>query len=459
MTFGSFFAKSSNFIIVLPYILSQFDVEETNLYLLFITIIGLQILVDLGFTPNFSRIIGYAFAGNDSLEVRESQNQGRPNVHLMQRIVSTMSVAYLALGLLLLTVYSTVGTLFVRNSIDSVSNPESAWLAWFAIIFSTSIFFWGNRYTALLLGIGKVALIKKWEMFFSLLSAFSSILILFFEGTITAIIIMQQFWAIITVLRNYILCKNVEVLRLAHLSNAKIDREVMAMVFNNSWKSAIGVFFSYGAFQFSGIYYANVGTASSSASYLLSLRLLGLVSEFSRAPFYAKIPKLNILWGKKDMLEFKNLARKSTTISLLIFTFVSIASGFLFPYILPLIKSEVVFVSKQFWSIMIIGAFFERYGAMHIQLYSCTNRIIWHISNSITGAIYILLIFVLTSNFGFEGLAWAYFLSYVCFYSWFNATKSYKEFDLKFLVFDRYTLVNLLLLILNFFAIHQYFND
>ena len=63
--------------------------------------------------------------------------------------------------------------------------------------------------------------------------------------------------------------------------------------------------------------------------------------------------------------------------------------------LLKLIDSNIMFVSPLLWIIMGCVFFAERYGAMHLQLYSITNHIIWHFVNSISGLIYITSSFIL----------------------------------------------------------------
>ena len=78
--------------LVLPLILSRFSTEEIVLWYLFNSIIILQLLADLGFSPTFSRVIAYSVAGASKLEdYRDGsagQNGGAPNWGLIDRIWS-----------------------------------------------------------------------------------------------------------------------------------------------------------------------------------------------------------------------------------------------------------------------------------------------------------------------------------------------------------------------------------
>jgi hypothetical protein len=81
--------------------------------------------------------------------------------------------------------------------------------------------------------------------------------------------------------------------------------------------------------------------------------------------------------------------------------------------------------------------FAERYGAMHIQLYSTTNHIIWHIANGVSGVIYLVVALVLFKQIGVYAFPVGTLAGYLGFYCWYSAMHSYGAFDLKFWEFER----------------------
>src|SRR5262245_18312764 len=65
-TWASFAARSLNLILVLPLALRQFQPEEVVVWQLFASIMTLQLLLDLGLTPTFARLIAFAMGGATS---------------------------------------------------------------------------------------------------------------------------------------------------------------------------------------------------------------------------------------------------------------------------------------------------------------------------------------------------------------------------------------------------------
>jgi hypothetical protein len=124
--------------------------------------------------------------------------------------------------------------------------------------------------------------------------------------------------------------------------------------------------------------------------------------------------------------------------SLLTFSVSAIIVGIAGQPLLRLIGSNVTLVSEWIWTAMIFAYFFERYGALHLQLYSITNDIVWHIANGVSGLIFIVLSFIFAAIAGLGVISFplALIISSLSFFTWYSARKSYKFFDLDFPGFE-----------------------
>jgi hypothetical protein len=105
--------------------------------------------------------------------------------------------------------------------------------------------------------------------------------------------------------------------------------------------------------------------------------------------------------------------------------------------LLKIIGSNADFPDNLLWPLMGLAFFTQRYGALHIQLYSLTNNIIWHISNGISGAIYLIVSLALIQSIGVYAFPIGLLVGYLCFHTWFPAIHSYKTFGLKFISFEK----------------------
>ena len=114
----------------------------------------------------------------------------------------------------------------------------------------------------------------------------------------------------------------------------------------------------------------------------------------------------------------------------------SLIVGWYADSLLTFIRSNVEFLGMLMWSLLGFGMFFERFGAMHIQLYSITNHIIWHIANGITSIIMLVLSIVLYPLIGVYAFPVAFIAGYLSFYAWYCSVYSYRALNLDFIAFE-----------------------
>ncbi len=443
MTWLSFLVRSLSLIIVLPLILIRFSTEEIALWYLFITIIGLQMFVDMGLSPTFSRVISYAMGGADvnDLKSPKNKNNGKANWESIECISSEMRRIYSSISWFWTVLLSTAGTALLVIPISQVQDTTLAWSAWVVILIVSTIVIRGNIFVSYLLGINKVAILRRWEAITALGGVFASILVLSFDGNVLGMVIAHQSFVLVGIYINRKLSNAVENGRFKDFSLKNKNKIVMDAVWPSAWRSGIGVILTAGLMQLSGIMYAQFGSSAEIATYLLGLRLIITVSSFSQAPFYSKLPLLSRKYseGKKD--ELIEIAKKGMMLShwvyVLGFMFISVIGEKIFIFI----GSNADFPSHLLWVLLGIGFFAERYGAMHLQLYSITNHIIWHTVTVWTGLIFLILSFLLIEAQGYLAYPIAKIGAYLGFYSWYCAKYSYKKFNIDFLRYESQVLM------------------
>jgi uncharacterized membrane protein YdcZ (DUF606 family) len=254
------------------------------------------------------------------------------------------------------------------------------------------------------------------------------------------------------VLRNRYLSNRVEDGRFKKFRTIKTNKHIIKVVWPNAWRSSLGIIMSYGVVQASGLIYAQLGATSRVATYLIGLRLIQALSSFSQAPFYSKLPILASLRADGAVSEQITIAKRGMALSYWTFTIGFVFLGIFGTPLLKLIGSQADFPDSALWGLLGLAIFSERYGAMHIQLYSTTNHIIWHIANGITGAIYLLSSIILYPSVGVYAFPIGMIFGYTFFYSWYSASHSYGAFGLKFWQFEKSTLMAPLLVVSLFVA-------
>lgn len=443
MTWGSFVSKSVGIVLVLPLVLVQFSTEEISLWYLFATFISFQPLANFGFSPTFVRIISYAMAGCNTSQLKNGKgsNDKQPNIESIVNISGTMRVIFLRLALCYVALLAVGGSYALVRPISMTPDPNNAWIAWIAIVVASFIVMYGNVHSSYLQGINKVAILRRSEMICSLGSILTMFLVLLLNGRILQLVMANQLWQVITVVVRKWLCLKYRVEKNAIKGTKGVNRVVFGAAWPSAWRSGLGIITSYGLVQVSGIIYAQIGTVESVASYLLGLRLIRIVSDFSRAPFYSKLPLFARLYSKGDSASLIDSVKRSMFLSYLSYIFPFIGLGFLGKILLECINSNAEFPSNLLWLLLGISFFIERYGAMHIQLYSLSNKIIWHIANAVSGLIYIVVSVLLFKPAGVYAFPIGFIAGNMGFYAWYSAIHSYRLFPSKFITFEKKTVL------------------
>jgi hypothetical protein len=172
--------------------------------------------------------------------------------------------------------------------------------------------------------------------------------------------------------------------------------------------------------QFSGLIFAQFLDALPLAQYLLALRLMTLICEFSATPFYSKIQIYARLRLEENTFGLQKSALTTMRNALFIFTALSIATGICAPFVFTLLGKNLIFVPFSLWSLMALVWFFERQASMHAQLYMTTNHVPFHLSYLLTAGLNIILLLLLVRSIGIWAAPISQLLSQSLINNWWN---------------------------------------
>lgn len=429
-------------LLVLPLLLRRLVPSEIAVWYLLSTIIGLQTLADLGFAPTFTRLIAYAMggarhAGDVPTAARSDAGPPSANWRLAEAVWSTMRVIYARLTVLAVVVLGALGSWALVRPMEALPEPGRGWIGWGVVLAVSAAVLWANAYAAYLQGVNEIALLRRWEALTSLGAILTSFVVLLAGGRLLALVVANQAWAVVSVVRNWQLCRLVGQGHFRRFRTTGIDHEVFQVAWPSAWRSGLGISFSRGVLYASGLIYAQVAEAMALSAYLLGFRFIQMISELSQAPFYSKIPLLSRLRSEGRFDEQLRVARRGMRLAYWTYVAGFVMVGLLAAPLLRTIGSNVPFADARLWALLGLGFFIERYGAMHIQLYSTTNHIIWHVANGVTGIAYLIVSLVLLGPLGVYAFPVGVIAGYLGFYSWYSAAHVYRTFAVRFLNFER----------------------
>jgi len=428
MTWANLLSKTIGLALLLPLVLSSFAESDIILWYVLTSMVGMGLLFDLGFTPTFVRFVAYANSGASIKQMGEIAKrididpECSIKKNALNNVFKLLNKNYLIISLLAFFCLLVIGSFFVATPIEQSSNPLEGWLAWFVVTITTSFLLYGNKYVAILQGMKKIADNQRIMMISSVLATFTASVALFFDANLLLVIFLYQGITACSVFLNrklvtthFNICEPSNVNKLSSDSLRDIENLKQA-VFSSAWKSAIGILMSVGLIHLSGIAAANYLPPADAVMYLLALQLVRAISSFSQAPFYTKIPQLAEYYANNNINELKKLSFNSELTSLVFFSIACLLVGISFPFIEKIFSFNATLPSNFLWFLLSLGILIERAGAMHIQIYSLTNNIIWHYVNGITGMSMIILFMLFITVQGVIAFPLALLISYSLFY-------------------------------------------
>lgn len=442
-TWGSMAVRASNVLVVLPMVLRRFEPAEVAVWQLFASIFTLMLLVDWGLSPSLARLLAYARGGArlvDMLDMRAPgppQQQGSPSVaatEVAARILATLRWLYPRVGALVVAFFAVAGSWSLQTPISQCGNANEAWAAWGLVLLGSWAAFQGSGAGAALQGMNNIATLRRWEVLTGLAQIGTSLAVLALGGGLLALVATYQAWTAFGAWRNGALLRHLHADVLKRQPTA--DSEVLKVLWPATWRSAVGVLLSQGIIQGSGLVYSQLAPAAEVASYLLAVRVITTLSQFSQAPFYSKLPALAAMQAQHDRSQQLQVAQRGMLRSHWVMVAGVLAVAYLVPWLLKLAHSKTAFVSPQIWALMCAAFFVERLGAMHLQLYSLTNHILWHIANGVTGVAMLALALMLYPAVGLAGLPLAMLLAYILLYTPYALYHSTRAFHLPLFKFE-----------------------
>lgn len=439
MTWGSLGVRLLSLTLVLPLVLVHFSAPEVAVWQLFVSIYTMQMLFDFGLAPTFSRMLSYARGGatlEELADMRRPHGGHRPTrPEVVATVMGAQRWLYVRLCLAVVMLFAVVGSWALVKPLAQVHDPVAGWTAWAVVLATSAIGFWGNGYSAALQGMDKIAVMRRWEILFSFCQIASAVGVVAAGGGLLWLVVANQAWLVVGAVRNRVLLRHLhpELFALP----AHPDRGVLAALWPAAWRSGLGVLMSQGLIQASGLIYSQFAQAAEVASYMLALRFATMISQFSQAPFYSKLPMLAQLHAQGSRQAQLELASRGMKLAHWVFVAGAVGVAAFASPALHWIGSRTPFVPTELWLLIALAFFVERYGAMYLQLYSTTNHIVWHIANGVTGLAMVVLAWVLFPHIGVWAMPLAMLVAYAGFYAWYAVLLASKAFGFSWLSFEK----------------------
>ncbi len=414
MTWGSLAVGVLGFATVLPLTLALLPAEEASAWFLFLALLTLLAACDFGFTPTFVRAVAYARAGGGAS---------------MPAVIGTMRAVYVRIALAGAALALLPGSAALWQPLAQVASAPHAWTAWALMALAAVVGLRGNMFAAFLQGSERIAAFRRREIAVGLAAVALSCAALLAGGGLLGLAAVQAAAALASYVANRALA-----LRLAPPAawrgRAAFDARVMSTVLPAAWRSGLGVVLAFAAVHGSGLAYAQLVPSAAAAPYLLALRIVNTLAQACSVPFYARLPTLARLYAEGGHAELVAVAGRGMLFSNWLLVAAIAFFGVAGAPLLALIGSRTPWVAAAVWWLLGAALLADRIGAMHLQLYSTSNRIVWHVANGVSGALMIAAMVPAYHWLGLSGLPLGMLVGSAAFYVPFSMRHSYRAFGL-----------------------------
>lgn len=435
-------------VILLPLALTHFDIGRVLVWQLQASIIMMLIWIDFGISPTFSRFIAMARGGAsigrlrhvapDSSYGSQVSEQDDRKVDLPE-LVGTLVLVNAGMAVIGTLLAGGIGTASIAGPIAGLDSPTEGWVAWTLTAASLPLLLLNGVNTAVLIGFDRITTLRRIEMVVGLGQILTTCVAIAVTSNIAVVAASNTFGAVCMFTANRHFAQ-----RALHDAGAHSGRPSHAYLkpaWAAGWRSGVGMFFSTGLIQGSGMVMPLLAPAEISAAYLLILRLITLASQISQAPFYTRLPQMNkaLAEGRRDATA--KMAEAGMVRAFWALTLSLLALIFVAPLVLRLIGSSVQIPDPTLAILMSFAFFAERYGAMHMQLYTLSNHVIWHWVNGLTGMIMALACVALWPFLECFAMPVALLIAYAGFLCPYISTKALRFIQMQRWSFDRNTVL------------------
>ena len=383
--------------LLLPLVLRYLDLQQVLIWQLQSSIMAMMLWIDFGLTPTFSRFIAVARGGGSLQDLRQTGKQelstrgypaeAGPALDL-ETMIGTSGRIYLAMALVGTLIIGLIGTLVMMGPVAALSNPVEGWKAWAFTAVAVPFALMNGNNASVLIGCDRITTLRRVESVIGLLQILSISMVVVVTENLAWIAASYTFWTVAGFALNR--WQRQAVLRgqegLAASDMPRVwNPEVLRVAWAAGWRSGVGVLLSTGIIQGTGMIMPQIASAEISAAYLLLLRLMTVASQLSQAPFYSRLPAMAKANAGGSRAEMVALAKYGLKLSLWTMVVGIFGILFIFPQALLWINGSVRMPPSSLSLLLALAFFAERYGAMHMQIYTLSNHVIWHRVNGLTG--------------------------------------------------------------------------
>lgn len=355
--------RVASYALLLPFILRTMPSEMVGVWSVFMAINSFAALLDLGFSPSFTRNVTYIFSGIKTLKVtgfHPEDTDKTVDYGLLKGIIVAMKWFYLRMAVILFLLLATLGTYYLWTVLKNYKGPQTEiYIAWMVLCAICTYTIYTQYLDCLLQGRGLVKRSKQIVIIGQSVYIVIAAAFIMAKFGLLAIISAQAISVIIIrvlVSRSFF---TKEIKEALHNAIPRPRKEVLDAIYPNAIK--IGLTW-IGAFviQKSSILIGSLHLPLEDiATYGITIQLISMIANFSTVYTSTYTPKIVQLRVTKDTGAIKDVYVKGQLVLLLTYVAGGAAILFLGKWGLALIGSKTQLMPFVLIAVALIIAFLE----------------------------------------------------------------------------------------------------
>jgi O-antigen/teichoic acid export membrane protein len=432
MSWSSYIVQFGSALFIFPLLVKVYVPLEQSFWWLLNTIIGFAMLADSGFGAVLMRGVAYFNTGADYLpRTREEFERKReivtfqPNVNKLADLLSTTNRVYSYLSLFMLFLLITAGPLILWNVMKLSHHRPDFWFAYALVIPNCIMQIRTVRWKSFLRGLGFIAKEARISTNLGVLRLIAFIIILSFRLPPLYLILYMLFDSVV---RNFFLRSLVY--KWFRTNNKKIenkrffDREIFKSLWTATWKEGLIQWGNYLLSSGNSIIMGQISNTQLMANFLLTTRLLSIITSVSEITLFSNIPKIYNLAAKNDRHNMKVTAAGYMFLGLSIMIISCVFIIFFGNTAFSMLNKESRLVPTGILIIMVLTQILDSHSTFHAGIYISTNHVPFVIPSLVSGIVILGVGFMIMPIYGLIGIVLLKFLVQIAFSNWYSMVLS-----------------------------------
>jgi hypothetical protein len=362
-------------VLLLPLLLRMLTKADLGMYYVFLSLSGIIVILDLGFSPTVGRFVNYAMGGAKKITPMGLADEmgSVPNYTLLWELVLIARAFYRLLSLTICVLLATGGTALVSRHIHETSSVPLTWAAWIVAVAAIMLEIYCGAWNVMLRNLNQVLVAARIAAFAYLLRLLLACALLLSGAGLLSLPIASL---VTSVLIGDLSRRRCLAFLRDHERPKQVDwRGHFRTIWPNCWR--LGLYFAgfYISANVNVMVCSSVFGLAANARYGLSLQVLNIVTGMSMVWVTVKWPQVGQLVARKDRLGLRQLLWPRFWLVMASFVVLAGLAFSIGPGLIQLLRTDKEMLAPCWLALLALGGLLENHCSFWNTLVSMWNEL------------------------------------------------------------------------------------